>query len=143
MVQTPVHLLCDNTICALCCCKHIQYSYSLQCPCYNRHMLSSKTISTPSLLFLSLLSESIVMCYRKCGNVVKLQDYTAHLNNHCRRHYANNSTSTVTLKNVLSKPSTSPASPVECQAAQHLEATNATESRSFWSGRNSYRWSGI
>ncbi len=52
--------------------------------------------------------------------MVKLQDYTAHLNNHCRSHHANNSPSKVTLKDVLSKPSTSPATPVECQAAQHL-----------------------
>ncbi len=91
--------------------------------CYahcNRHTLSSETISTPSPLFLSLLSESIVVCYRKCGNMMKLQDYTAHLNNHCRSHHANNSPSKVTLKDILSNPSTSPATPVECQAAQHL-----------------------
>ncbi len=120
VVQTPVNLLCDNTVCALCCCKHIQHRYSLQCPCCNRHTLSSETISTPSPLFLSLLSESIVVCYRKCGNMMKLQDYTAHLNNHCGSHHANNSPSKVTLKDVLSKPSTSPATPVEYQAAQHL-----------------------
>ena len=120
VVRTPVHLYCDNTVCAHCCCKHIQTSYSLQCPCCSRHALSSETISTPSPLFQSLLNESIVVCYRKCGNMVKLQDYTQHLNNHCTTHHVNNSPSKVTLKDVLSQPSTSPATPVERQAAQHL-----------------------
>ena len=87
VVWAPVHLHCDNTICAHCCCKHIQISSSLQCPCCNKHSHSSETISAPSALFQSLLGESIVVCYRKCGNKVKLQDYTPHLNNHCSTHH--------------------------------------------------------
>ncbi len=121
VVRAPVHLYyCDNTVCAYCCCTHIQTSSSLKCPCCNRHALNSETISTPSPLFQSLLSESIVVCYRKCGNMVKLQDYNQHLNNHCSTHHVINPPSKVTLKDVLSLPSTSPATPVERLAAQHL-----------------------
>ncbi len=120
VVRAPVHLYCDNTVCAYCCCTHIQTSSSLKCPCCNRHALNSETMSTPSPLFQSLLSESIVVCYRKCGNMVKLQDYNQHLNNHCSTHHVINPPSKVTLKDVLSLPSTSPATPVERLAAQHL-----------------------
>jgi len=52
--------------------------------------------------------------------MVKLQDYNRHLNNHCSTHHVINSPSKVTLKDVLSQPSTSPATPVERLAAQHL-----------------------
>ena len=102
VVRSPVHLSCDHTVCAHCCSKHIQVSYSLQCPCCYRHTLSSATISTPSAFFLSLLNDSIIVCIRKCGNMVKLQDYHHHLHNRCKSHHVNiNSPSKVTLKDVL------------------------------------------
>jgi len=79
IVQSPVHLLCDHVVCTQCCCKHIRYSSSLHCPCCNRNPLTTEAISTPSPLFLSLLNESVVVCSRKCGNMVMLQDYRYHL----------------------------------------------------------------
>ena len=120
IVRSPVHLSCDHTVCVHCCSKHMQVSYSLQCPCCYRHTLSSITISITSAFFLSLLNDSIV-CIRKCGNMVKLQDYHHHLHNCCKTHHVNiNSPSKVTLKDVLCQPITSPATPVEHKAAQHL-----------------------
>ncbi len=119
VVQSPVNLSCDHTVCASCCLKHIQTSYYLQCPCCHRHKLNSSTITPPSSLFQSLLNESLVTCYRQCGSMVKLQDYRQHLNSHCKSCQIN-SPSKVTLKDVLCQPITSPATPVERQAAQHL-----------------------
>ncbi len=121
VVRNPVQLSCGQTICCDCCCKSIQYAYSLQCPCCYGHTLSSKTISSPSPLLISILDESIVLCIRRCGKMVQFQDYSNHLNCNCKTHYVNtNSPSKVTLKDVLSKPTSSPATPVELKAAQHL-----------------------
>ena len=62
----------------------------------------------------SLLNESVVACIRKCGNMVKLQDYSNHLDTRCKSHNVNmNSPSKVTLKDVLCLSTTSPATPVE------------------------------
>ena len=53
--------------------------------------------------------------------MVKLQDYDQHLSSQCKAHNVNfNSPSKVTLKDVLCKPATSPATAVELKAAQHL-----------------------
>ena len=121
VVRSPVQLSCEHTICSHCCCKSIQVAYSLQCPCCYSHTLSSKTISSPSPLFMSLLNESVVSCIRKCGKMVKLQDYSHHLDHKCKTHYVNtNSPSKVTLKDVLCKPTTSPATVLERKAAHHL-----------------------
>ena len=121
IVQRPVQLMCDHTVCAHCCCKNIQITCSLQCLCCYRHVLSSGNISPPSPLFLSLLNESVVVCIRKCGNMVKLQDYSNHLDTRCKSHNINmNSPSKVTLKDVLCQSTTSPATPVELKAAHHL-----------------------
>ena len=118
VVRSPVQLSCEHTICSHCCCKSIQFSYSLKCPCCYSHALSSESITPPSPLF---MNESVVSCIRRCGKVVKLQDYDQHLSSQCKAHNVNfNSPSKVTLKDVLCKPATSPATAVELKAAQHL-----------------------
>ena len=124
IVQRPVKLMCDHTVCAHCCCKNIQITCSLQCLCCYRHVLSSGTISPPSPLFLSLLNESVVVCIRKCGNMVKLPDYSNHLDTRCKSHNINmNSPSKITLKDVLCQSTTSPATPVELKAASGASCT--------------------
>ena len=70
---------------------------------------------------MSLINDLVVTCIRKCGNVVKLEKYGEHLSSNCRNCCENvNSPSKVTLRDVLSKPSTSPATSVEVRAAHHL-----------------------
>ena len=121
IVRSPIHVSCGHTICSDCCCKSIQITYTLNCPCCYTHSLSSATINSPSPLFMSLLNESVVTCIRSCGKMVKLQDYRHHLDSRCKSFHINSdSPSKVTLKDVFSKPTTTPATPTEVKAAQHL-----------------------
>ena len=121
VLNRPVQLSCKHIICSDCCCRTIQHTYSVQCPCCSDHILSSSTVHPPSLLLLSLLSDLLISCIRKCGKEVKLQDYERHLAGNCKSHYeVTNSPSRMTLSDVLCKPATSPATPVELKAAHHL-----------------------
>ncbi len=69
---------------------------------------------------MSLLNDSIALCQR-CDRKVKMGSYRLHLESRCKDHTVNpNLPSKVTLKDILGKPATSPATPVELKAAQHL-----------------------
>ena len=117
----PVELSCEHMVCSGCCCKVIQASYSLKCPCCSNHTLSSQTICPPSSLFMSLVNDLLVKCAKGCGGAVRLQDYNQHCESKCHSFRENlNSPSKVTLKDVLGKSSTSPATPVEVKAARSL-----------------------
>ena len=92
--------------------KRIQMTSSLKCPCCTDHTLSSSTVLPPLPLLMSLLNDLLLSCVRKCGNLVKLKHYEDHLNGNCSSHYeVMNSPTKVTLRDVLCKPSTTPASP--------------------------------
>ncbi len=89
IAANPVSLSCGETICCDCCCKSIQTTYTLKCPCCFSHTLNSKTICAPSLLFMSLLAESLVFCIKGRGKIVKLQDYQRHLDSRCKSYTIN------------------------------------------------------
>ncbi len=117
----PVSLSCGETICSECCCKSILITNSLECPCCFRHTLTSETISPPSSLFMSLLNDSVLFCIRGCGKMVKLQEYKQHLDSRCKSFIVNaDSPSKVTLKDVMRKSTSTPATPAETKAAQNL-----------------------
>ncbi len=117
----PVELSCDHTVCSSCCCQVIQASCSLKCPLCSDHTLSSQTIHPPSSLFMSLMNDLLVKCIKGCGGAVRLQDYSQHCESNCSNFRENlNSPSKITLKDVLAKPSSSPATPVEVKAAHSL-----------------------
>ncbi len=121
LLNRPVQLSCDSVICASCCCQAIQALYSLACPCCYDHLLSSSTISQPSTFLLSVLDDLHITCVRKCGKSVKIRHYQEHLAGNCRSHYEDlNSPSKVTLRDVLDKPSSSPATSAEMMATHHL-----------------------
>ena len=102
------------------CCSlaHVETS----CPCCYNHHLDSSAIRPPPPLVLSLLSGVIVYCGMKCGKQVRLDHYDRHLAGNCQGHYipSVNSPSKMTLKDVLAKPATLPATPAEVRAAEHL-----------------------
>ena len=101
-----IQLTCEHIICS-----DFQMTSSLKCPCCTDHTLSSSTVP-PLPLLMSLLNDLLLSCVRKCGNLVKLKHYEDHLNGNCSSHYeVMNSPTKVTLRDVLCKPSTTPASP--------------------------------
>ena len=104
VAANPVSLSCGETICSQCCCESIQIAYSLNCPCCFSHTLNSETISAAPPLFMSLLSELLVSCIRRCGKTVQLQDYQRHLDSRCKSYMVNtDSPSKVTLKDIFRK----------------------------------------
>ena len=130
IVNRPVQLSCECIVCSDCCCKAIQTTYS---PCCTEHTLSSSTIHPPSPLLMSLVNDFLISCVRKCGKTVKLQKYEKHLKGSCKSHYEEmSSQSKVTLRDVLSKPSTSPATPAEVKAAHHLVYTKGKAPPMLW-----------
>lgn len=121
LLNRPVQLSCDKVVCATCLSHEIQKSFSLKCPCCSDHMLSSSTISRPSAFLLSVWNDLQVTCVRKCGKAVKVQHYQQHLDGNCKSHYIDlSSPSKVTLRDVLSKSSSSPATSAEMMATHHL-----------------------
>jgi len=121
VVSSPIKLSCDHTLCSECCCKYIQVTYSLNCPCCFNHILGRATIAAPSDLFMSLLNELVVSCVRGCSRMVKFKDYRQHLDNKCKTHSINyNSPSKVTLKDVLQKSTSTPTTPAELKTAHNL-----------------------
>ncbi len=121
LLNGPVLLSCDPAVCATCCCQAIQTSFSLKCPCCYSQLLSSATISRPPAFLVSCLNDLQVTCVRKCGKAVKIQLYQQHLAGKCRSHYEDlNSPSKVTLRDVLNRPASSPATSAEMRATHHL-----------------------
>ncbi len=117
----PIELSCNSMVCSACCCKAIQASGSVNCPCCSDHPLTSQTVRPPSSLFMSLVHDLLVKCAKGCGGAVRLQDYMKHCDSKCNSFRHNlESPSKVTLKDVLAKPSTSPATPAEVKAAHSL-----------------------
>ena len=121
LLSRPVQLSCDNMICASCCCEAIRKSYSLDCPCCYSHTLNQSTVLRPPAIVGSLLNEVMVSCVKGCNKAVKVSNYEQHLVGNCRGFYEDlDSPSKVTLRDVLSKPNTSPASLAEMKATSHL-----------------------
>ena len=120
----PVELSCGGIVCADCCCKRIQSTLSLSCPCCSDHSLNSSTVKSPSPLLVSLLEDLLISCLKQCGKVVKVHQYESHLSGKCKTHYHLDtkvkSSTQLTLEEVISKPTTLPATPAEVKAAHHL-----------------------
>lgn len=118
----PLELYCGAIVCLECCCKWIQISHSLSCPCCYNHSLNSSTIQLPSPLIASLVESLVVNCGKRCGKLVRVGQYHQHLAGNCKSHYHQlvDSPSKMTIRDVLAKPTTSPATPMEMRAAEHL-----------------------
>lgn len=120
VLDQPVELACGGIICASCCRQWIQMS-NVSCPsCYD-HQLNSVSIRPSPSLVLSLLSDLVLHCNR-CGKLVKTNQYTRHLNSNCESFTQPvlNSPSKVTLKDVLTRPVSTPATPMERKVTEHL-----------------------
>lgn len=114
--------MCGAVVCLDCCCKWIQHSPSLSCPCCYDHQFDTSTIRPPSPLVTSLVDDLLICCKRGCKKILRASQYKDHLASSCKGHYHQqlDSPSKITIKDVLAKPMTSPATPAEIQATGHL-----------------------
>jgi hypothetical protein len=122
LLDCPLELGCGTIICLGCCTSWIQFHHPpLSCPCcYDS--LGSKHIRSPPPLVVTLLEGLLLYCVRGCGKIVRVGQYGEHLKGACHSHYHQlvDSPSKATLCDVLSRPSTSPATPAEVRVAGHL-----------------------
>ena len=123
VLNQPVELACGSIVCACCCRQWIKLSKppSIPCPsCYDDE-LNSSTIRSPPPLLVTLLSDLLLHC-AKCGKLVKTSKYLKHTESNCEQFTqpVMNSPSKVTLKDVLSKPVSTPATPMERRVTEHL-----------------------
>lgn len=123
VLDRPLQLACNNIICYSCCHRWITLTMSgpISCPCCYNHQLDSTTIHPPPPIVTSLLSALLVTCSMGCGNLVRADQYTKHLESKCMGHYhlQVNSPSRMTLRDVLSKPTQVPPTPAEKKVTKH------------------------
>ena len=123
VLNQPVELACGSTVCAGCCLQWIKSTKlpGIPCPCCCDDELNSSTVKPPAPLLISLLSDLLLTCY-KCGKPVKAGKYTKHTESKCElfSEPTVNSPSRVTLKDVLTKPLSTPATPMERRVTEHL-----------------------
>ena len=122
LLDRPLEISCGAVVCLDFCCKWIQCTPSLACHCCYGHPLNSLTIYPPSPLIASLVDDLLINCNRHCKKIVRAAQYRDHLAANCQGYYHQlvDSPSKMTIKDVLTKPTTSPATPVEIRAAGHL-----------------------
>lgn len=125
LLNGPVQLSCGAIICLPCCKSWVNHRPSgsmATCPCCYDHLFNSSEVHSPPPLIASLMEGLLVHCGRGCGRVVRLASYRKHLDSRCRSHYDMDihSPSRMTIKDVLSKPASTPASAVEKKVAEHL-----------------------
>ena len=110
-------------VCSPCCSKwvihHDSEHLSFSCPWCFSHQLDCSNISPPPPLVVSLLAGVLVYCGRGCGKLVRLDKYDRHTAGNCQGYY-HDSPSKMTLRDVLTKPVTQPATPAEVRVVGHL-----------------------
>ena len=124
VLERPLQLACGDIFCYNCCQTWI-YSCPTSptpCPCCHDHHLGRTTIRSSLPVVVSLLSSLLVICSRGCGRLVRADQYIKHVDSKCEGYYhlQVNSPSKITLRDVLSKPTQTPPTPAEKQAAEHL-----------------------
>ena len=119
-----MELACGFITCASCCCKWIRYNTtsSVACLCCYNHQLDSSAIRPPPSLVLTLLSDLLLHCRKKCGKLVRAGSYKKHIECNCENFYqpVMDSPSKITLKDVLSKPVSIPATLTERKVTEHF-----------------------
>ena len=122
MLNRPLQLSCGSIVCLQCCQNWVSsLSVTITCPCCYSD-LDTRHITPPPPLIVSLLEGLLVCCVRKCGKVVRIDQYNRHLQGQCRSHYQQqlDSPSRMTIKEVLARPTTAPSTPSEVSLTEHL-----------------------
>ena len=127
VLDQPIELACSNLVCANCCCKWIERSGTVSCPCCYYHQLDDLTISLPSTVVQDLLGTLKLSC-TKCHKTTTAAQHRLHKNSQCQGHYEASSPSQITAQHILQRPMTAPTLPVEKQVAECLVRRLMTES---------------
>ena len=128
VLDQPIELACSNLVCGNCCCKWIERSGTLSCPCCYYHQLDDLTMYLPSTVVQDLLGTLKLSC-TKCHKTTTAAQYRLHKISQCQGHYEVSSPSRVTAQHILQRPTTVPTLPVEKQVAEHLVWQLMTESK--------------
>lgn len=135
LLDRPLELSCGAVVCLDCCRKWLQTSPTFSCPCCYSHSLSCTTVQTPSPLITAMVENTLINCWKGCGRVVRVGQYRAHLAGNCSSHYQDIEYSP-SIREVIDKPITSPVTPAEMRAAEHLmrriidqDSSSSTESQ--------------
>jgi len=125
VVSQPVE--CESLVCASCCCRWIQVSRSVECPCCYRHQLDDTTINLPSVVVLDLLGTLRLSCNR-CSRTTIARQYHKHKESNCQGHYELVSPFQVTVENISPKASHSTYSASGKAGGKHLVRRLMSES---------------
>ena len=74
VLSQPVELACGNLVCANCCCKWIEVSEDVSCPCCYHHQLDNLRVGLPSAVVYDLLGAMKVSC-SSCHRITTAQHY--------------------------------------------------------------------
>ena len=109
----PIELVtCGSIVCAECCCTWLKHCNGLTCPCcYSSHISDYNTIRTAYPLILSMLGSLCVLC-DECHCHIRLEKLNEHVASSCSKLTCLPS-STVSIEQVLKKPTTAPLTPLE------------------------------
>ncbi len=123
--QCPVELQCGTLVCAACCSQWVQVTAGVSCPCCFAHQLDDTNIQPPTSVVSDLLGSLWVECTAEgCIKVVKARrNLRKHLESGCK-HYSETSTdspSRVSLRDILSQPTTTPTTPAEKRVLRSLQ----------------------
>ena len=122
LLDRPVKLGYGSIVCLSCCRKWIRHHLCapLHCPCCYNNTFDSNHIRPPPVVVVGLLKE-VVLPYKGCGRMVRLESYQKHVQCKCRSHYeAIDSPSKLMMSDVLSRLTSLPATPAERKVAEHL-----------------------
>ena len=106
LLHQPIEMSCGSLVCLSCCCRWLQVSGKMDCPCCHHHQMNREEVKCPSQFIINLLSE---MKENAATNHEIHGDCSWES---CYHH--------VTVKDILNTPTNTPTDPVEREVAQHL-----------------------
>ena len=119
VLDRPVHLPCNQTVCSECLCTQLAEQRKLECPCCGVVMHDKEHITPASSLIIKVLTNLTVQC-EECQQFVKASQLEEHLRSSCQSSTIAVSPTNVSVQDLLSRPSSSSLSPVEQQLGRNL-----------------------
>ena len=116
-LRQPLELVCGVMVCCDCCCRWVEVSNTLACPCCYDHILDSETVKTPSAIVLELLSSTRLRCLR-CNKEMSAAAMKTHVEHSCQYNPA--IPSQFSASDILKRPLTATSYPFERQVMEHL-----------------------